>query len=589
MRLTWHIVLKDLTRLRLPMVFWAALFLSEFAVGVRFLNAGAMSYPSFGSLQILDMLLYGLRVAIGYLLVAALLFDDPLVGSTAFWPTRPISGSRLMGAKLLTCLLIFGLLPILVTLAWWLYCGYGIPLIWQASLDSVGSQAIPVALGLLIAALTGSAARFLVWTLLVAAAVGISFVTFVKPPGTHLFFHGMDVVVDSSGATFARLQTLCILAIAGWSMVVAHQFFTRRLVRSLALLILVTGLVCAEAAWWPLALKDRSRDVTASAVGAALDDRVSIHTSKDASLHIEQDPGMASGTVVFGTVEVEGAPIESLMRYDKPAFEWHWADGTNSRAQGALVGSAYATLYQLQAATPHKEPSASAWEQSASYKLMLRDGKPVAYQDFIKENPSNRVWDYYVEVPRPDGIRMLTDPPSCTIVLQGDLLQPELSPEIPLVRGNGWAAKGEGFRIASRKWNESRKMLEVSVVEHRASIGGLFSAYSYSNWLNAENTYFTVNRRLGESAASVSFNGFNFSIRIATVAIAWRRLEFVGPSNRVTLFPVREYGNWMGPSYEDWFADASLGRVVETVTGRFSRKVTIDRFSVAPDIFSKAP
>ena len=422
MRLTWHIVLKDLTRMRLPMAFWAALFLAEFAVGVRFLNAGAMSLAAYLQLQILDGILFGLRVVIGYLMIAALMFDDPLVGSTAFWPTRPISGPRLLVAKLLGCLLVFGLLPVLVTLPWWLYCGYGIRQVWEASVDSFWSQATPLAVGFLIGALTGSVARFLVWTLVAIAAAGIAFAEIVKPASTHLFVHGTDITVDSPGVARARFMTLCVIAVAGWAVVVLHQFLTRRLVRSLVLLAVAAGLLGAEATWWPLAFRDRSLDMAARAAGAALDGRVTIQPSRDASLHIEQDPGIESGTVIFGNITVDGSPPELLMSCDRMEFTWLWPDGGLARAQGILLGRPLPSLRQWQSAMPHKESSAQSLEQGALRQQKPKNGSPGPYQDFMKENPSNRVWDYYVELPRPEALRMLTDPPSCTDYIDFRLL-----------------------------------------------------------------------------------------------------------------------------------------------------------------------
>lgn len=587
MRLTWHIVWKDLTRLRLPLALWVALFLSEFALGARLLSASAISFPVFERIQSSDAVLYALRVAAGYLLVAALVFEDPLVGTTAFWPTRPISGGRLMGAKLLSCLVVFGLLPILVTLPWWLYCGYGGQQVYEASLDMLGSQIMPVAIGFLLAVLTGSMSRFLLWTALSAAAVALSIVLFAKPAATHLYIRGMDVIVDSPGESAARFRALCLVAAAGWFAVVAHQFLTRRLIRSLAVLAFAAGLLGAEAEWWPLTLGFRSRETQAPAAADPLDDRVSIHLPKKASLHLEQNAGASTDTVVFGNLKVEEAPPQLLMRFDDSAFEWRWSDGSSARAQGTLLGIVHPSFYQLQSVVPHKEPSASTWEQSAEY----RSGKPRSYDALVTEYPypANRLWDYYVQVSRPDGLRMLSDPPSCTIDLRGVLLEPKLNCEIPLAGGNGWAGRGEGFRVARSEWNERSNMLEVFVVEHRAAIGGLFNPYEYSNRLNYENTYFAINRRRGDSAWPVSYGNFNLSIRIATVAIAWRSLTFAGPSELVVGFHVLDYGRWTGPSYKDWFSDATLGRVVETAAGRFSRKVTIDRFSLTPDLFSRAP
>ena len=99
MKLTWHIVAKDLRRLQLPLALWVAVFLAEFAIGVRLLYGSTLSFSTFLVYQETDLVLSGLKAAIGYLLVPALIFEDVLVDTTAFWPTRPISGARLLAAK----------------------------------------------------------------------------------------------------------------------------------------------------------------------------------------------------------------------------------------------------------------------------------------------------------------------------------------------------------------------------------------------------------------------------------------------------------------------------------------------------------
>jgi hypothetical protein len=199
-----------------------------------------------------------------------------------------------MGAKLIAGLLIFGLLPILVTLPWWLYCGYGVHQVYEAGLDSLGVQVVPVAFGLLIAALVGSFARFLAGTIFAAAAIALFLAAFVKMAKTHLFFHGLDVIVDSSAASAARLSILYAFAIVGWAVVVAQQFLTRRLNRSLVLLSFTAALLGVDAIWWPLAFKeDFFRTRPAPADGAVLDDRVAIHHLKGAALHrrLRKHPG----------------------------------------------------------------------------------------------------------------------------------------------------------------------------------------------------------------------------------------------------------------------------------------------------------
>lgn len=588
MNLTWHIVAKDLARLRIPLAVWVVLFLAEFAVGVRLLNGSPMTLESFEGIQVFDGLLGFLHGVIGFFLVAALVFEDPLVGTTAFWTTRPISGGRLLGAKLLASLLIFGLLPVAVTLPWWLYCGFGPHQVLEASLFSLLFQVVPVSLGLLISSLTGSMSRFIMWTLLAFVAAMLGLVLVGKPAQTHLYLHGADIVVAASGRAAARTHMLYVLALAGSLGVIAHQFATRRLLRSLVMLGCVAGLLAAEATWWPLAFRDRSLSDRGSAA-AELDPRITIQRLNDASLHLEPDPGAPSDTVVFGNLKVDGAPEGFLMRYDDPVFAWHWPDGRSARARGALLDREHSNVYDLQAAVPHKEPSAAAWEQTVTYARTLKAGKPKSYEDAFRGFPSNRLWDYYVEVPRQEGLRMLSDPPACTLDLRGDILEPVLQAEVPLAAGSAWSRASDGIRIARSAWNEASRMQEVLVVEHHAEISEGFNPFFYSNRWDPDSALFAVNRRLGESAWPMAYSNFNGSVRIFSVAIVWRDLRYVGPSNEVPGYPGLDQGKWAGPSYKDWFSGATLGSVRQTPSGRFSRAVAFEHFPVTPDIFSKAP
>jgi len=590
MKLTWHIVAKDLRRLRAPLALWIATFLVEFSIGLGLLHSNSLAFRSFQGIQAFDVILNLVRMATGYLLVASLVYDDSLVGTTAFWPTRPISGIRLLGAKLLACLLIFALIPILVSLPWWLHCGFGTGQVREASVSLIMSMILPVGCGLVIAALTGSMGRYIMWTLLLVAAVALSLATFVKTGATHLFFRGLDVVVDSSGSTAARLHTLNMLAAAGGGVVVAHQFLTRRLARSLMLLSGVAAILCVEAAWWPLAFKDRSHEVGAPTPAAPLEDRIAIVPTKDALLHIEPEPAAGSGTVVFGNLEVK-KPVPGLfIRPTYANFAWQWPDGNHVEAKGTLLGTQYPSLHQLEAAIPHKDSSPSAWEQGAAYKQSLKNGKPVSYSESVREeDPTSLLWDYYVEVPRAEGLKMPSDRPSCTIDVRCDLLQPKLTGEIPIAAGDEWAGGAEGYRILSKEWNERARILEISVIERHAAIGETVRLFEYQNWKRIDAAFFAINRRKGESAWPLNLDYFRSSIMIGSVSITLHDLKYVGPRDEVTANPALENGKWTGPSFEEWFSDASLGRVAETVAGNYSRKVDIPLFSATPDTFSKVP
>jgi hypothetical protein len=125
MNLTWHIVKKDLRALKWPLALWIFVIIAKLGIGVVLLNAdGTEGVEWFNKMDALAKIL-GIFEFVSFVLTAALVQQDLLVGTTAFWMTRPISGGRLLRAKLLSIGLVFGLLPVLVTLPWWQGCGYG--------------------------------------------------------------------------------------------------------------------------------------------------------------------------------------------------------------------------------------------------------------------------------------------------------------------------------------------------------------------------------------------------------------------------------------------------------------------------------
>ena len=122
MNFVWHIVKKDLRALRWPLVVWVALIAAKLAMGVLLLTSDTTGDQElFDTLSGISKVLAGLEF-LGVVLVAALIQEDMLVGTTAFWITRPISGARLLTAKLLGLGIIFVVLPVLVTVPWWLGC-----------------------------------------------------------------------------------------------------------------------------------------------------------------------------------------------------------------------------------------------------------------------------------------------------------------------------------------------------------------------------------------------------------------------------------------------------------------------------------
>lgn len=117
MSLTMHIVRKDVRRLAWVLALWLVVLTSRVVLSVSGANAA-------GELTAADLLLQRLSDAIQWvemllaaLIVARLVHEEPLVGLTAFWLTRPYDRARLLRAKLLFALVMLVGLPLLADLA----------------------------------------------------------------------------------------------------------------------------------------------------------------------------------------------------------------------------------------------------------------------------------------------------------------------------------------------------------------------------------------------------------------------------------------------------------------------------------------
>lgn len=100
MNSTWNIMVKDLTRLRWPLLLWAVAGI----LAVSGLNLAGYSRGAWDQVGIFALFQFG---GLTLALIAAVVQQDDPNGSKAFWRTRPIAGARLLTAKLLLILPVF--------------------------------------------------------------------------------------------------------------------------------------------------------------------------------------------------------------------------------------------------------------------------------------------------------------------------------------------------------------------------------------------------------------------------------------------------------------------------------------------------
>lgn len=245
MNLVWHILKKDLRALRWPLAAWAVLIAMKLIIGVLLLtkSSSGNSDLMFSHLTTLVTLLAGLE-CVGVVLVASLIQEDRLVGTTAFWATRPISGARLLAAKLIGLSLIFGLLPVAVTMPWWLGCRLSWGEIAWVATETILLHFVMVLIGLGIAVVTNGLGRFLWWTLALVAAIPLTAAIIIS-------YYGHTNAVITADLASTRLIVGFGVAFAGIMGVTVHQFLTRRTWWSIGGILGTLGLILAIALWWP--------------------------------------------------------------------------------------------------------------------------------------------------------------------------------------------------------------------------------------------------------------------------------------------------------------------------------------------------
>lgn len=235
MNLIWHLAKKDLRRAWIPLALFALFIATKIALGLMLMRE--LEFERVG------MLLDFLKVAataeylFGYVLVAVIIHEDPTVGTNAFWMTRPISGLRLLGTKILTLAAALMILPVVITLPWWIACGFDARDVVSAMGTLLWMQTSVIAIALPFAVLTSSLAAYLAASLIYL--VGSLFLMtslrgFFSPTGSPFLGGGAS---DTKGLFFVTLLTGTVVC------VLIHQYRTRLRRRSLTILGL--GIACA--------------------------------------------------------------------------------------------------------------------------------------------------------------------------------------------------------------------------------------------------------------------------------------------------------------------------------------------------------
>lgn len=247
MNIPLHIFKKDLRHTRILIGLWLAMVLVQFslvAIGVN--PSDQVMQAVYAAISFLMPLLTALLVIV---IIPLVVHGEPLVGTTAFWLTRPIERHTLLCAKtfyalaLVSVPLVVELVVLAVNGATLRQLALAFPEILMGSLSLVLAVAV-------LAALTPNFGMFAI-----AGAILIVSMTIISVSVSlgQLFLHpermmraAQDFSLMKSRAT---MGSVAMILLAGT--VIVHQFLTRRTLRTIAGASVALVIVVLTQSFWP--------------------------------------------------------------------------------------------------------------------------------------------------------------------------------------------------------------------------------------------------------------------------------------------------------------------------------------------------
>jgi hypothetical protein len=423
MNLTLTIVRKDLFRLRWWLLAWIVVLALPIGLGFQFQRQVPFIEAESGW-QLMDTLksLQCLEVLCGYLLVILLLQEDAIIGTQQFWLTRPISRGRLLRAKAIGILVMLGLLPIAISLPWWLWCGLGLPTMALVAGDLLMIMVLIALPAALVATLTETFSRALLWSLVLAAAIltAIAAVPIMVATG------------NSVGLIATRLLLAVLVVGAEIAAVTLFVFLTRRRSPMLvgAAAIVVVSFVLALLSKWHWWSNHPVEHHTERAAGITM--RFEGAMARPPDLRVPERRQNVSAKIIVG-----GIPTTKMLVPVGGDQVWRSKDVSFTHEFWPSWRSNLARSFELLGLhAPPEDAETTAW-QAARGEVRP---KPRAKDE----------GELYLEayLQRSVVARLIADRPDFEAKVFVAQLEPELVFEVPLRRGEKARGNDHSVRIA---------------------------------------------------------------------------------------------------------------------------------------------
>jgi hypothetical protein len=583
MKLVFHIVKKDLRRLRWWLLAWLVVLALPIFVGIALLVRNPFivegTHQGWDLAKVHERVLM-FEVLVAYLLTLVLLQEDAVLGSRQFWLTRPIARGRLLAAKALGACVVLWLLPLAVSLPWWLWCGFGPREILVAGLELCAFATLIALPAALIAVLTDSLARAVLWTMVFAAVVAV----------TMLFFGVVTARPPSSPLWVSRPLLAVILVAFEFAGIVAVQFYVRRNGRWLiaaAVTILASLFAATRSPWVLVGQSDPEERNAEDASGVKVNFQ---SASFGPTPKVVDTPGGLDVRQWVGTRFVaEGVPAGTLLMGAGAAQRWRFGDAFELSSSGYLYGG-------------------------GEHSVWIDGMKPVRWRDFPEDEETRGLiaaWKgRHKQAPslsllppgraqfstdaqlRPSIVaRMQTEPPHYEARVWMELARPELMIEAPIAAGQWHSGAGRRLKIdridsnvvSGTSW-QGLTIQQLQLVATRPvpfiemlRLHALNHVWFMQPWLQVRESYVALNRARGEfvpmdDRTDETKSRFDRELVVNGVLLQWISLQMMVPH-------IVRGEKWQ--PVPGWASGVTLGRVRARATATFARDIVVERFEFA--------
>ena len=545
MNLTLHLVLNDLRRMRVWLVGWTGVLLLSPLIGYVVATrdqSGVSEWHLPDQVTILTLL----QVFVGYMLSLILLHEHRIVGTNQFWLTRPITRGRLLRAKAIGLFLTLGLWPAIVALPWWLWCGFSAGQLIDAAAETIVVMMLIALAAALMAVLTDSFARALLWTVVLVAMLSFGLV----------YFTIVNVATVGAGREHSLVIARSIVAVVAIAAVmlgvVVTQFFLRRRGWWLGLAGALTMVLLTAASRWPW--------------GWFPDDPVEINAGLSDGVKLRFDRATAGPLGETDEQSKQELRTQFVLSGVPEELEAFSVGAKQKWRSGSLVFDQNVRDWSLtfpNRGRRHDDDETNRW--------FIQNSDTIWSNQLAEGEVGLRVSSY---LPPSIVARYKLEPPDYQARLWWQLARWQTLLEIPLVPGQRRTRNGEGVRIASVVRDSLYP--EVTFTQTRpVTLRGLLARAGYAAWYQRrgleDRMFFEVLRADGEREDEFVHNISERGVIINGVEIMWRRR---GALRR----PVIRDGKWeLGRP--DVFGD-TLRISTWKEEAIFSREVKVERLEI---------